>query len=101
MIDSVIEYSFVFKYAEWNKREDLDPWSIRQAALYHQYSRVDNTSTYILLSPEADSSIETALTERCKKFEAGGHWPAHLQSVVSTLFDFIGSWQPVSGVLRK
>ena len=44
------EYGYVMKYAELNGR-NLEPWSLRQLAFYHQVDTQTNNSVLVLLLP--------------------------------------------------
>ncbi len=39
------------RYAELNKRGGNRPWSIRQTAIYHQYTAVDKSSSWVMIAP--------------------------------------------------
>ena len=59
---TAIECAYAFKYVELNHRDPVNPWSIRQTAVYHQYCRAQdmNTSTWLFVAPSerARQSVE-------------------------------------------
>lgn len=82
------------KYAQYNGREDLDPWSIRQSALYHQYHRDTGRSIYVLISPCARSPAETEYIRLLREAERQGSVSSlHLGLHQVLLNDHIAGWR--------
>lgn len=44
------ECAYGLRYAELNKRGGNRPWSIRQTAIYHKYTAVDKSSSWVMIA---------------------------------------------------
>ena len=82
------------KYAEYNGREDQDPWSIRQSAVYQQYNSLTGSSVYILLSPYPRSVVEEQYIMAVAAAQQGTAFEASRLRFGSVLMDaYLHNWR--------
>lgn len=60
--DKIIEVAYVLKYAFCKPVKDkMDPWAIRQTAVYQKYDTETNRSTWIFFNPTMDCAFQERL----------------------------------------
>ena len=91
----MIECAYGFSYTKLNGRRalmdenpDYDPWSIRQAAIYQQYSSLYDRITFILVAPsdEVRKDLEYEIVQLTELDKRPNAFALHL-TIFSTLHD--------------
>lgn len=85
------ECAYAFRYVDLNNRDTSRPWSIRKVAVYQNYSRLQNSSTWILVS--APLKIETCI-DRYVQSVSNFHEVDPFELHVLILESVLTNWRP-------
>lgn len=86
-----LEIAYGLRYAELNNRSVLEPWSIRQTAIYHKFKANDRSSSWVMIAPS--KSAETSLDryiKSCKDIAQLNPFEIHLIVLDTAL----ANWRP-------
>lgn len=91
-----LELAYAFKFPEKNeKTTGVDPWSMRQMAVYYQHNRITRRNTWILLNPTRKSPAWKKLESDFPDGIPAGTCQAKQNDVHRLLFSaYVGNWKP-------